>query len=883
MTEMPSNTAFANGARFLRCALQVNPFEYQGRHNKQTAFKTEAEYNQAMVEGCKKAGIDVIAVTDHYRVKSSKGLVEAARAAGIWAFMGFEAYTKDGVHLLCIFDHDDLGKLDRIIGECGVRDTKAQSPIGSLDTVELLDKANEWGAVVVAAQVASDRGLLRTLTGQARANAWKSPNLLACVLPGPIEDAPEEYRAILKNKDPQYRRSRPVAVINAADVNTPEDLDRPKSSCFIKMSTISVEGLRQAFLDHESRIRLHSDTVQEPPIEIMEMSWQSGGFLGNGRVQFNPNLNALIGGRGAGKSTVIESLRYVFGLDPIGEEASKVHQAIVNHVIGGGTKLSVSVRVSEPAERHYTIERTAPNPPVVKDESGAVQNLAPGDVVPGLEIFGQHEISEFAKDPQKITKLLRRFAKQDPSLSNRRYSILLQLERTRGEIAGIRKEMAQIEEELASLPALEEMQKQFQDAGVEDKLKEKSLLLREESILSDFDGRLDAVKAIKGELKDSLPIDTAFVSSKALGGLPNADILDGLNGILQRLSADLAKAHTVLDQTCAQAEHSASEVKTRWEEQRAAIERNYEKLLRELQSNKIDGTQYIGVRKQIGRLQPMKSRMENLSLALETSESERRSQLAEWEDIKAEEYRRDSEAANRVSRRLKNQVTAKVMIGTDIGPLENLLRDEVGGNLSVIFTRLREKEQPSLGQLAQKCREGKQALIDEFRLSSASAERLAGADESTFMKMEELALPVSTQLRLNVGTEHEHEWRDLKDLSKGQQATAILLLLLLESKSPLVIDQPEDDLDNRFITEGVVPIMRQEKQRRQFLFSTHNANIPVLGDAELIVGLTVFDGKAVIPDDHHASIDSKPVKELVESILEGGETAFETRRFKYGF
>ena len=54
----------------------------------------------------------------------------------------------------------------------------------------------------------------------------------------------------------------------------------------------------------------------------------------------------------------------------------------------------------------------------------------------------------------------------------------------------------------------------------------------------------------------------------------------------------------------------------------------------------------------------------------------------------------------------------------------------------------------------------------------------------------------------------------------------MLLLLLLESEAPLVVDQPEDDLDNRFITEGVVPIMRQEKRRRQFVFSTHNANIP---------------------------------------------------------
>jgi hypothetical protein len=81
--------------------------------------------------------------------------------------------------------------------------------------------------------------------------------------------------------------------------------------------------------------------------------------------------------------------------------------------------------------------------------------------------------------------------------------------------------------------------------------------------------------------------------------------------------------------------------------------------------------------------------------------------------------------------------------------------------------------------------------------------------------------------------------------------------------------------------------MREEKRRRQFIFSTHNANIPVLGDAELIVGLTPSgegeSGKAVIEQRHIGSIDSPGVRELVEDILEGGKDAFETRRQKYGF
>jgi hypothetical protein len=114
-----------------------------------------------------------------------------------------------------------------------------------------------------------------------------------------------------------------------------------------------------------------------------------------------------------------------------------------------------------------------------------------------------------------------------------------------------------------------------------------------------------------------------------------------------------------------------------------------------------------------------------------------------------------------------------------------------------------------------------------------------------------------------------------------------LLILLLESDTPLVIDQPEDDLDNRFIAESVIPTLRQEKRCRQFLFATHNANLPVLGDAELIVALEATgdaaSGTANIPDDHLGSIDLPSVKGQVEQILEGGKQAFETRRAKYGF
>ncbi|WP_109793991.1 TrlF family AAA-like ATPase [Minwuia thermotolerans] len=875
-----------NGARFYRCALQVNPFAYLDTHNKTTAFTSEDDYNKAIIETCLEIGIEVIAVTDHYRVKHSASLVRAARTAGLHAFSGFEAVTKDGVHFLCLFDPDKDDVLERFIGECGIHNTDQPSPTGSKDSIELLECAKSWGAVCIAAHVASEGGLLKKLSGQSRINVWKNPDLLACALPGPVSNAPDGIRPILENKDAQHRRDRTPAILNASDVNDPEDLKKDGASCFIKMSTVSVEAFRQAFLDPDSRIRLHSDPKPESHAEFLAMTWE-GGFLRDTAVHFNENLNVLVGGRGTGKSTMVESIRYALGLDPLGDEAQKAHDGVIRHVLQSGTKVSLLVRSHKPSERCYTIERSVPNPPVVKDEAGEVLTLSPRDVMPGVEVFGQHEISELTKSPEKLTLLLERFVDRDPSLSGRKSKTRLELERSRSRIVDVRREMQRLEERLAALPGLEETQKRFQQAGLEERLKEKSLLIREERLFSNLDERLDQYRALHNELTEGLPVDTAFVSSKALEGLPNADILSEIEKILGTLSTNLETVGEQFGKALGEADHAIAKTKPRWNERKSAIEDTYEKLLRELQKSKIDGAEFIKLRQQIEELRPLKEKTENLKRDLKAHEAQRRNLLAEWEDIKAAEYRLIETAAKRVSRKLRDRVQVRVTMAGNREPLEQLLR-EVGGNLAAALERLRAQEQLSLPELAQRCREGKEALMKHYNLPSGAAERIAQANLDLFMRIEELELPATTKIELNTAPDGEPAtWQTLQALSTGQKATAVLLLLLLESEAPLVVDQPEDDLDNRFITEGVVPIMRQEKRRRQFVFSTHNANIPVLGDAELILGLAASgearEGHARIAPEHMGSIDSQPVRELVEEILEGGKAAFEMRRSKYGF
>ncbi len=193
-------------------------------------------------------------------------------------------------------------------------------------------------------------------------------------------------------------------------------------------------------------------------------------------------------------------------------------------------------------------------------------------------------------------------------------------------------------------------------------------------------------------------------------------------------------------------------------------------------------------------------------------------------------------------------------------------------------------------EFADLCQKGPQAVIDRLEVTENQAERLCSAGVSVLREIEELDLAPRALIQLNLGSETQRLWRPYDELSKGQKATAALLLLLVggNAPGPLVVDQPEHDLDNGLIFQTIVPAMRHEKRQRQFLFASHDPNITVLGDAELIAGLsTEIVGQEIRGHigarGRLGSIDVSEVREAVEENLEGGRDAFERRRRMYGF
>lgn len=482
----------------------------------------------------------------------------------------------------------------------------------------------------------------------------------------------------------------------------------------------------------------------------------------------------LVGGRGAGKSTVIESLRHALGLEPLGENARAIHKGIIRNVLRSGTKVSLLVRRHRPSPRDYLIERTIPNPPVVRDgQTGDVLNVTAADVFPGVEIYGQHEISELTASPEKLTRLLERFVERDDSASARKQELRQELERSRGRILAAREERARIDQRLTALQGLEETLKRYQDAGLEEDLKEQSLLVREQRVLDTVPVRLQPFRSCLEELRQALPIDRVFLSSRALEDLPGKEILADADRVLEQLSTGREEVRDRLKAVLDRAVEGMGGVRERFEARRAAVQSEYEEKLRDLQKSRIDGEEFIRLRRRIEELRPLKERQSVLARTEADEEERRRNLLAEWEDVKAGEFRTLERAGKRVTRRLEGRVRVRVEFAGNRESLFQLLRDEVGGRLSEAINTLRQTDSLSLREFVEACRRGQTALLVKFDIAGGQADRLAQAADATLMQVEELDLPSTTRIELNTASPGETEnWQALDLLSTGQKATA---------------------------------------------------------------------------------------------------------------
>lgn len=376
-------------AKFWKCALQVNPASYISYRGDEQNL-TEDEYNKKLLEVCLEEDIKVIGLADHGNVDSVDKIRETLNQQGIVVFPGFEIASSEKIHLVCLFDEQETVKnLEYYLYDLDIDTSNGTTP-SSHSADYILNKIREKGGFVYAAHCTDDNGVLN----QKLNNIWTNELLVAAQIPTTVQSIKEQGEQanyqILTNKDVAYKRTVPMALINAKDVEDPETLRKENASCLIKMTEPSFSAFRQAFHDPESRVRLNSDISEQYYSRLESVSF-IGGYLDGVEIKYSEHLNTIIGGRGTGKSTLIECIRYALNLIPIGKQAREQHNKVVKSNLGAG-QIRLEIKSATKHGQCYQITRRYAQSPVVTDMSGDISSFTPNDLWPEVEIFGQNEI-----------------------------------------------------------------------------------------------------------------------------------------------------------------------------------------------------------------------------------------------------------------------------------------------------------------------------------------------------------------------------------------------------------------------------------------------------------------------------------------------------------
>ena len=875
-------------------------------------------YARRIIEKAYKNEIEIIGITDHNAVEWIDYFNEEVRKVNppegqseITVFPGFEVNTNtgSGVHIICLFNPGTpKAKLDEYLSalfEAGVRfDSRGYPKITKKSCNEVINFIQENGGICIGPHALSSNGVLSGYGEQPRVETFTNPKLLVVEIPGTRSELTGFAKNVIFGLDPNYKRERLIATINSSDSDS---LDKVGSrATYIKMSSITVEGLREAFLDWESRIRFKEELEKEKYAVIMGAGWEGGGCFLNDQINhFNKNLNAIIGGKGTGKSTIIETLRYAFDQKPKSPNAERAHQEIIRDVFKSGSTLQVLV-YSPQFDRHYIIERSYPGQPLVKsidEELLKQKNIIREKEIVDLpveslfipEIYGQKEIYDISDDKSFQLKLVDRFLDEKfAQLKTEESNLSKQLKINKTDLINTLESLDKIEENNKQLLEIREKKQRYIKLNIHEKLKTQRTYEKEKSLLMMATKKADDLRNRLMEFFDTLDMDVTFLSDRTIEDLPNKDLLKKGRGSLISLFHFLESKRAEIKDTIRETNNELTRIKKDWEPLYNKQQEEYQKIIDNLRKEGIplDPEEFMKLERRENLLKSIVNDKDKYIKTKEELEGIRRKLLDRLNKVRLEQFTKRKEVEKKVNEKLKGilKIDVKYAAIRD-GFIDRLLGYSSRENriMKEPIRRMVDDDKFNVKFFVDTLRNGEQALIDDLGLTPGTAASLYRAiPKEDYYDLETLDFEAETQIRLYIGppdvpiSERSDDlFKKTEHLSKGQKSTAILTLVLLESDRPLIVDQPEDDLDNRFVVDDVVKKLRAEKEQRQFIIATHNANITISADSELILVLDADEKRGW--EQASGSIDDQDVKEAVERIIEGGKDVFLLRKEKYGF
>ena len=851
--------------------------------------------------------ISIGAVTDYNGVRSDwfEPIVEKAAAQGITLLPGVEisfSYGKYGLHVLAIFhsqtDHLGLNSfvqsLDRdpatplFNSDGSHRDIYPQTNV----TEALKSIKDRFNCLFILPHPDQTNGFCKSLQTK------EAAEFLLNVQPDAIEHCPEaEIRKLRSTNVLQPGFLDHLAFVEFSDPKRIEDIgtkgisDGTDRATYIKLSAKDLDALRLALHDPETRIAIGS----VPPTNharIQNILISGSGFLGNINVNWNDDLNVLIGGRGAGKSAIIETLRYAFAIEPYSDQAYR--EGLVRHALGSGGKVDVVLDrpLGEGKFRRYRITRIlGEDTRVLEVDSQKPVAISPSELLGpngGPMIFGQREIYAVSQSEEYRLAILDELIGEEAR--RRAVDVREAIEKLKAnarEILDYYKKLSRREEYRQRLKAIDHEIAIYEKHGATEKLKDATDLRSDEQLLKGATGVLRKARADWQDLKEDLFFSLEAAHRNLMRGQSKQRaILKSAAKVLENFEEGLK---TLFDQGISlfdSAEKKIRDLEESWKEILQSLEKEISRIKQEAQTEAIDPDRLLKLTEDRTSLLPLIEDLNRIETQLKETLEKREELVSNVRDQRHREYQLRGEKAGEIEDILQGRLLLEVEFKGQKEEYKKRLSSILkGSGVSMdAIDRLVVPEATDGIALAEAVRAGSGEVQERFGLTRGMADRMVkwiGDDMSRLFELETSIPADALGVRLIVdGTP-----RSLERLSVGQRATAILLLLFALEGRVLVLDQPEDDLDNRFVYDDIVQILRSQKgmkngRRRQIITATHNANIPVIGDAELVLALEAEEGHGHIVG--RASIDNISIREAIKTIMEGGDEAFRRRAEKYG-
>ena len=882
-----------NGARFHNVDLHIH--SYCASQDVTDPTMTPV----AIVDSAVRQGLIVIAITDHNSNVNVQRAIDYAQdnyAGKILMLPGVEVTTAHG-HLLAYFAPDRTADLEKLlsrldlIGEKGAENTRTAKSMA--DTITEVEKI---GGICIAAHI--DRQKTGFDMFAPGFQNWKKDIITSPGLYGLECDAVDALlwysaqdelgsagverkkmlaaRQMLQGLSARHHLAH-VQGSDAHSMNQFEHQNPSKQWTRIKLAELSFNAFRVALVDPTARVRACVSLPRTiPRVHGVAIT---GGFLHQEMVHFSDNLNCLIGGRGTGKSTAIRAVAYAFGLnDEFGDYDNCPD--------------SVTVFCEDANGILYRYVRTRGGDIEVKaKEDGSITDM-PIDAF-RIEYFGQGELAKVAEDPLKRPDLFQEFLDRHTSLRDlieTEESLVTSLRENAGRLNPLESAFGQLAAKKKSLEEIEKKLKVAEEGNLRVVVGTQSKLASEKTVR-------ESIVAIATEYTNGWSLSNILRNFDQLlvtAGICTEDevskkTMSAIKTALLKNNADIKQKelelNTLLKSCAKELRNLAGKLKVTHQRISGEVATKLADLKASGIATDIPGLELLlrqktSVAKEIAAVE---QRTEELKQCRE----QRMKLRAELKDIRAEMTTRRKSQLRGINANLGDTIKDYTIFVRydDAGittEFESFIQDKMHGTYlqSNLIEDLCSRITPS--ELADLVLERNyKKIAATAKMSNEWSEKIVDklCYWNILFDLQALAKQPKPIITVRTKSTPPKEIPVLQ-LSDGQRHTILLTIAMLaDSNVPLIIDQPEDDLDNAFIFSSIVTTLRAIKERRQVILVTHNANIAVLGDSELI--LPMFRENDCGKTKDRGSIDTDATRLCVLNILEGGSDAFLRRKEMY--